>query len=121
MRIAVSHRRISRARGLRLLRHRLPRSPGPAPHPDAGGIRRLAAAPGLPDGRGTGDLHTQRARDAEVVRVSVHRSTPAHGGDILGETGEEVIGTAAVERTAAGEALAPEEELLTINFGPHHP
>jgi NADH-quinone oxidoreductase subunit D len=53
--------------------------------------------------------------------VSVHRSTPAHGGDILGETGEEVIGTSAVERTAAGEALEPEEELLTINFGPHHP
>jgi NADH-quinone oxidoreductase subunit D len=26
-----------------------------------------------------------------------------------------------VERTAAGEVLEPEEELLTINFGPHHP
>jgi NADH-quinone oxidoreductase subunit D len=52
---------------------------------------------------------------------SVHRSTPAHGGDILGETGEEVIGTSPVERTAAGELLEPEEELLTINFGPHHP
>jgi NADH-quinone oxidoreductase subunit D len=52
---------------------------------------------------------------------SVHHSTPAHGGDILGETGEEVIGTSPVERTAAGEVLQPEEELLTINFGPHHP
>jgi NADH-quinone oxidoreductase subunit D len=52
---------------------------------------------------------------------SVHHSTPAHGGDILGETGEEVIGTSPVERTAAGEVLEPEEELLTINFGPHHP
>ena len=51
----------------------------------------------------------------------VHHSTPAHGGDILGETGEEVIGTSPVERTAAGEVLEPEEELLTINFGPHHP
>jgi NADH-quinone oxidoreductase subunit D len=52
---------------------------------------------------------------------SLHHSTPAHGGDILGETGEEVIGTSAVERTAAGEVIGPEEELLTINFGPHHP
>ena len=53
--------------------------------------------------------------------MSVHHSTPAHGGDILGETGEDVIGTSAIERTAAGDVLEPEEELLTINFGPHHP
>jgi len=56
-----------------------------------------------------------------VTTEHLHRSTPSHGGDILGETGEEVIGTSAVERTAAGELLEPEEELLTINFGPHHP
>jgi NADH-quinone oxidoreductase subunit D len=55
------------------------------------------------------------------VSTHTHRSTPAHGGDILGETGEEVIGTSPVERTAAGDVLSPEEELLTINFGPHHP
>jgi NADH-quinone oxidoreductase subunit D len=53
--------------------------------------------------------------------VTGHHSAPAHGGDILGETGEEVIGTSPLERTAAGEVLEPEEELLTINFGPHHP
>jgi NADH-quinone oxidoreductase subunit D len=35
---------------------------------------------------------------------------------------EEVIGTSAVERTAAiEEELEAEQELLTINFGPHHP
>ena len=55
------------------------------------------------------------------MSAHTHQSTPSHGGDILGETGEEVIGTSAVERTAAGDVLEPEEELLTINFGPHHP
>ena len=32
-----------------------------------------------------------------------------------------MIGSSPVERTAAGEALAPEQELMTINMGPHHP
>ena len=32
-----------------------------------------------------------------------------------------MIGTSAVERTAAGETLEPEQELFTINMGPHHP
>ena len=32
-----------------------------------------------------------------------------------------MIGTSPVERTAAGEALEPEQELMTINMGPHHP
>jgi len=44
-----------------------------------------------------------------------------HGGDILAETGEEVVGMSAVERTAAAEGLGPEQELFTINMGPHHP
>jgi NADH-quinone oxidoreductase subunit D len=34
---------------------------------------------------------------------------------------EEIIGTAAVERTGAIEDLEPGQELLTVNFGPHHP
>ena len=55
------------------------------------------------------------------MTAHTHHSGPAHGGDILGETGEEVIGTSAVERTAAGEILEPEHELFTINMGPHHP
>jgi NADH-quinone oxidoreductase subunit D len=48
----------------------------------------------------------------------------------IGETGrnetleraedERLVGTAAIERTAA-EELEPEQELLTINMGPHHP
>jgi NADH-quinone oxidoreductase subunit D len=53
--------------------------------------------------------------------VSAHHSARAHGGDILAETDAEVIGASAVERTAAGEVLEPEHELLTINIGPHHP
>ena len=55
------------------------------------------------------------------MSTHAHRSAPAHGGDILGETGEEVIGTSPIERTAAGDVLEPEQELLTINMGPHHP
>ena len=55
------------------------------------------------------------------MSAETHRSAPAHGGDILGETGEEVIGTSPLERTAAGDVLEPEQELLTINMGPHHP
>ena len=55
------------------------------------------------------------------MSADTHQSAPAHGGDILGETGEEVIGTSPLERTAAGDVLEPEQELLTINMGPHHP
>jgi NADH-quinone oxidoreductase subunit D len=34
---------------------------------------------------------------------------------------EEIVGKSAVERTGAVEDLEPEQELLTINIGPHHP
>jgi NADH-quinone oxidoreductase subunit D len=43
------------------------------------------------------------------------------GGDLIGRTEADVVGTSAVERTAAAEALGPDQELLTINMGPHHP
>jgi NADH-quinone oxidoreductase subunit D len=34
---------------------------------------------------------------------------------------EETIGTSAIERTDAIDAAEPDQELLTVNFGPHHP
>jgi NADH-quinone oxidoreductase subunit D len=34
---------------------------------------------------------------------------------------EELVGRSAIERTEAEEHLEPEQELLTINVGPHHP
>ena len=40
---------------------------------------------------------------------------------MVSATSVEVIGTSLIERTAAGELLEPEHELLTINMGPHHP
>ena len=40
---------------------------------------------------------------------------------MIARTGAEVIGTSPLERTAAGESMGPEQELLTINMGPHHP
>jgi NADH-quinone oxidoreductase subunit D len=34
---------------------------------------------------------------------------------------EQLVGGSAVERTDAAEALEPAQEMLTVNFGPHHP
>ena len=48
-------------------------------------------------------------------------SGPVSGGDVVSATSVEVIGTSLIERTAAGDLLEPEHELLTINIGPHHP
>jgi NADH-quinone oxidoreductase subunit D len=43
------------------------------------------------------------------------------GRDVISRTEAQVIGSSPVERTAAGQALGPEQELMTINMGPHHP
>ncbi len=49
------------------------------------------------------------------------RSAPAHGGDVVARTSAEVIGTSPVERTSAGDSVDIEQELMTVNLGPHHP
>ena len=48
-------------------------------------------------------------------------SSPAHGRDIVARSSAEVIGTSVVERTDADESLELEQELMTVNLGPHHP
>jgi NADH-quinone oxidoreductase subunit D len=48
-------------------------------------------------------------------------SAVGQGRDRLAQTEAQVIGTSPIERTHAGEALAPEQELMTLNIGPHHP
>ena len=53
--------------------------------------------------------------------VQTHGPGPPQGRDVISRTEAEVIGRSAVERTAAGETLEPEQELMTINVGPHHP
>jgi NADH-quinone oxidoreductase subunit D len=53
--------------------------------------------------------------------VSSGRSAPAHGADVIARTEAEVVGTSPVERTGADEAFEIEQELMTINLGPHHP
>jgi NADH-quinone oxidoreductase subunit D len=53
--------------------------------------------------------------------VRTRGSAPAHGRDVVARTSAEVVGTSIIERTEAEEALEPEQELLTINLGPHHP
>jgi NADH-quinone oxidoreductase subunit D len=51
--------------------------------------------------------------------VSTVGDTPTH--ETLERAGDErLVGTSAIERTRA-EELEPEQELLTINMGPHHP
>ena len=46
-------------------------------------------------------------------------SAPAHGRDVVARTSAEVIGTSPIERTGA--EMEWEQELMTINLGPHHP
>jgi NADH-quinone oxidoreductase subunit D len=43
------------------------------------------------------------------------------GRDIAAATEAQVIGTSPLEQTEAGVELGPEQELMTINMGPHHP
>jgi NADH-quinone oxidoreductase subunit D len=41
--------------------------------------------------------------------------------ETLERTDADVVGTSAIERTEAADALEPAQEMLTVNFGPHHP
>ncbi len=66
-----------------------------------------AAPPAAPGANGSGS--------------GMRRSSPAHGRDIVARSSAEVIGTSVVERTGADEALELEQELMTVNLGPHHP
>jgi NADH-quinone oxidoreductase subunit D len=47
--------------------------------------------------------------------------SPVTGRRSPGSDGEGLVGTSPIERTAAEEPAGPEEELFTVNFGPHHP
>jgi NADH-quinone oxidoreductase subunit D len=72
----------------------------------------------------------ERLRDEEAPEApsangssegNMRGSSPAHGRDIVARTSAEVIGTSVVERTDAEESLELEQELMTVNLGPHHP
>ncbi|MDQ1631742.1 MAG: NADH-quinone oxidoreductase subunit, partial [Frankiaceae bacterium] len=52
------------------------------------------------------------AIDADTIRTAKEM-----GRDAIGRTEAQVIGTSPIERTA----IEREEELFTINMGPHHP
>jgi NADH-quinone oxidoreductase subunit D len=47
--------------------------------------------------------------------------SPAGGRDVTAGSYADVIGTSAVEASAAADAMEGTEELLTVNKGPHHP
>ena len=55
------------------------------------------------------------------AKGNMRGSAPAHGRDIVARSSAEVIGTSVVERTDAESSLEPEQELMTVNLGPHHP
>jgi len=75
----------------------------------------------------------ERLRDEDVAaepktpsenrsgRGNMRGSAPAHGRDIVARSSAEVIGTSVIERTDADESLDVEQELMTVNLGPHHP
>ena len=48
-------------------------------------------------------------------------SEPADSRQQTADSAADVIGASPIERTDAAEALEPAQELLTVNFGPHHP
>jgi NADH-quinone oxidoreductase subunit D len=48
-------------------------------------------------------------------------SEPADSRQPTADSAADVIGASPIERTDAAEALEPAQELLTVNFGPHHP
>src|SRR5262249_4981758 len=131
VRRGVPDRRVPGARGVRLLRDRVPRPPRPSPDPDARGLRRLAAAARLPDRRRPGAVHPQRERNPGVVGLS---DGDRGKDEALGTLDEptlaeretlerpgEVIGTSPIERPDAEANGDRDHELLTVNMGPHHP
>ena len=56
-----------------------------------------------------------------IKEPTAERRTRAVGRDAPAFSDARVIGASPVERTAAAEDLEPEQELLTVNMGPHHP
>src|SRR5262245_8308703 len=64
--------RIYRARGLRHVRHPLPRTPRPASHPHDGGLHALPASQGLPAHRVPG---RHRRGQGVLVKLSVETQT----------------------------------------------
>src|SRR5262245_48074910 len=130
MRRALSDGRVPGARGLRLLRHRLSWPPRPAPHRDARGLRGLASATRLPDRGRAGALHAQRDRSPTLVRVMAdgafrdeadvtERGVDPFSEDPSAPLAEQIAQLA--EHELEGPGLEPEQEVLTINVGPHHP
>jgi NADH-quinone oxidoreductase subunit D len=55
------------------------------------------------------------------ARPDTNPATPAREAEDVAGSDADVIGASPVERSDAAEALEPAQELLTVNFGPHHP
>ena len=87
--------------------------PGPAPHPHARGLRGPPAAARLPDRRRAGALHAQRAALPEVHAVSDLETRPSAPQIPY----REMEASHDLQHISHG----AEQELLTLNIGPHHP
>src|SRR5579862_9365162 len=114
----MADRRPPGARDLRHVRRRVPRSPEPAPDPDARGLRGIPAATRLPDRGRTRHLHPRRAQMAGGARVS-----DGNGDQGISEyrRREQSVTLEQLERPLDVPGIETTEELLTLNFGPHHP
>jgi NADH-quinone oxidoreductase subunit D len=60
-------------------------------------------------------------KDDVVPKERERWQSATAGRDVVAATEAEVIGTSPLEYTEAGVELEPEQELMTINMGPHHP
>src|SRR5207244_1633982 len=99
---SVSARELGRARDIRYVRSQVHRAPGPDPDPDARRLGRVPAAPRLPRGR----------RGRRVLR---------RARDLANGSGEGMSTPEGVTISRTGETGAFGGELLSVNFGPHHP
>jgi NADH-quinone oxidoreductase subunit D len=59
--------------------------------------------------------------DSTRIEGPLSEPTLAERETLERATDTEIIGRSALERTEVEEQLEPERELLTVNFGPHHP
>ncbi len=118
----LPHQRLARARDVGHVRHRLRRSPGAHPHPDAGRLARSPAAQGLPTGwhpRGVQGRLDPAARRAEVLLMTTTNdmyagSSETSDGKVFTVTGQ--------DWDSITQGLAEEaEERVVVNMGPQHP
>src|SRR5690606_27718444 len=120
--LGLSDERLARARDVRLLRHRLRRSPGPDADHDAGRLAGPPAAQGLPPRRPPRRVQGRPdpgSGPAEVVLMSTHTPSSASARETTEGTVYTVTGGDWDEVVEA--AARADDERIVVNMGPQHP